>query len=47
MTHIYHWTDAETVANDPILKGKKPFLKYSIFYHLDSSDHRIVERTRL
>ncbi len=35
MTHIYHWTDAETVENDPILKGKKPFLKYSILYYLD------------
>ncbi len=22
MTHIYHWTDHEAVAKDPILKGK-------------------------
>jgi hypothetical protein len=31
MTSIYHWTDAETVANDPILKGKKPFLNIPFF----------------
>lgn len=31
MTHIYHWTDAEAVANDPILKGKKPFLNAPFF----------------
>jgi len=31
MTHIYHWTDAETVNNDPILKGKKPFLNIPFF----------------
>ncbi len=28
MTHIYHWTNAEHVEHDPILKGKKPFLQY-------------------
>ena len=31
MTHIYHWTDAETVNNDPILRGKKPFLNIPFF----------------
>ena len=31
MSHIYHWTDAETVNNDPILKGKKPFLNIPFF----------------
>lgn len=31
MTHIYHWTDAEAVANDPILKGKTPFLNIPFF----------------
>lgn len=31
MTHIYHWTDAEAVNGDPILKGKKPFLNLSFF----------------
>jgi hypothetical protein len=31
MTEIYHWTDHETVANDPILKGKKPFLNIPFF----------------
>jgi len=24
--HLYHWTDAEVVANDPILSGKSSFL---------------------
>lgn len=31
MTHLYHWTDAETVSNDPILRGKKPFLNIPFF----------------
>ena len=31
MTHIYHWTDSEAVANDTILKGKTPFLNIPFF----------------
>jgi hypothetical protein len=31
MTHIYHWTDTEAVNNDPILRGKKPFLNITFF----------------
>ena len=31
MTHIYHWTDTEAVNNDPILRGKKPFLNLTFF----------------
>jgi hypothetical protein len=31
MTHIYHWTDAEAVDSDPILKGKKAFLNIPFF----------------
>ncbi len=31
MTHIYHWTDAEAVELDPILKGKKSFLNIPFF----------------
>jgi hypothetical protein len=31
MSEIYHWTDANTVENDPILKGKKPFLNIPFF----------------
>jgi hypothetical protein len=31
MTHIYHWTNAEAVENDPILKGKKAFLNIPFF----------------
>jgi hypothetical protein len=31
MTHIYHWTDAEAVEKDPILRGKKPFLNVPFF----------------
>jgi hypothetical protein len=31
MTHIYHWTDTEAVANDPILKGKSGFLNLKFF----------------
>lgn len=31
MTHIYHWTDTEAVNNDPILKGKQPFLNLPFF----------------
>jgi hypothetical protein len=31
MTHIYHWTDTESVNNDPILRGKKPFLNIPFF----------------
>ncbi len=31
MTHIYHWTDAEAVEADPILRGKKPFLNIPFF----------------
>lgn len=26
LNHLYHWTDAEAVANDPVLKGKSGFL---------------------
>jgi hypothetical protein len=29
--HIYHWLDAEAVANDPILKGKVGFLNPTFF----------------
>jgi hypothetical protein len=29
--HIYHWLDAEAVANDPILRGKKGFLNPNFF----------------
>jgi hypothetical protein len=29
--HIYHWLDAEAVANDPILKGKTGFLNPTFF----------------
>src|SRR5215204_1414985 len=31
MTHIYHWTDSEAVANDNILKGKSGFLNKGFF----------------
>jgi hypothetical protein len=31
MTHIYHWTDTEAVANDKILKGKQGFLNPTFF----------------
>lgn len=31
MTHIYHWTDAAAVAEDPILKGKSPFLNLKFY----------------
>lgn len=31
MTHIYHWTNAEHVEHDPILKGKQPFLNIPFF----------------
>jgi hypothetical protein len=31
MTHIYHWTDSHAVQNDPILKGKTPFLNIPFF----------------
>ena len=31
MSHIYHWTDSEAVANDPILKGKSGFLNTGFF----------------
>jgi hypothetical protein len=31
MTHIYHWTDREAVAADPILKGKSGFLSPTYF----------------
>ena len=31
MTHIYHWTNKEAVNNDPILKGKEPFLNLTFF----------------
>jgi hypothetical protein len=30
-SHIYHWTDAEAVANDHILKGKAGFLNIKFF----------------
>jgi hypothetical protein len=31
MSHIYHWTDTEAVANDKILKGKAGFLNTTFF----------------
>ena len=31
MTSIYHWTDAEHVEHDKILRGKKPFLNIPFF----------------
>lgn len=31
MTHIYNWTDAQAVENDPVLKGKKAFLNIPFF----------------
>lgn len=31
MTEIYHWTDAQTVEADPVLRGKKPFLNIPFF----------------
>src|SRR4051812_47664807 len=31
MTHIYHWTNPETVNNDEVLKGKKPFLNIPFY----------------
>src|ERR1044072_7376456 len=31
MTHIHHWTDSHAVEQDPILKGKKPFLNIPFF----------------
>jgi hypothetical protein len=31
MTHIYHWTDHEAVANDKILKGKSGFLNETFY----------------
>jgi hypothetical protein len=31
MSHIYHWTDTEAVANDHILKGKSGFLNLKFF----------------
>ncbi|RYF45305.1 MAG: quinol:cytochrome C oxidoreductase, partial [Chitinophagaceae bacterium] len=31
MTHIYHWTDTEAVANDHILSGKSGFLNLKFF----------------
>src|SRR5690606_35328333 len=31
MSHIYHWTDSEAVANDPIINGKTPFLNLTFF----------------
>lgn len=31
MSHIYHWTDHEAVANDRILKGKSGFLNVPFF----------------
>src|SRR5687767_7347811 len=31
MTHIYHWTDSESVAKDSILKGKSGFLNITFF----------------
>lgn len=31
MTHIYHWTDTEAVAQDSILKGKSGFLNVKFF----------------
>ena len=31
MSHIYHWTDTEAVANDKILKGKSGFLNTGFY----------------
>jgi hypothetical protein len=31
MSHIYHWTDHEAVANDKILKGKSGFLNTTFY----------------
>jgi len=31
MTHIYHWTDHEAVAADPLLKGKSGFLNETFY----------------
>jgi len=31
MSHIYHWTDTEAVANDKILKGKSGFLNTTFY----------------
>ncbi|HTE23058.1 quinol:cytochrome C oxidoreductase [Flavitalea sp.] len=31
MSHIYHWTDTEAVANDSILSGKSGFLNVKFF----------------
>jgi hypothetical protein len=31
MSHVYHWTDSEAVQNDPILRGKSPFLNIPFF----------------
>ena len=31
MHHLYHWTDASEVANDPILNGKSGFLNLTWF----------------
>ena len=31
MSHIYHWTDHEAVANDKILKGKSGFLNETFY----------------
>ncbi|HTF29163.1 MAG TPA: hypothetical protein VK625_09985 [Flavitalea sp.] len=31
MTHIYHWTDTEAVANDEILDGKSGFLNVKFY----------------
>jgi hypothetical protein len=30
--HLYHWADAESVANDPILEGKSPFLNTGWYF---------------
>jgi|AntAceMinimDraft_12_1070368.scaffolds.fasta_scaffold09131_5 hypothetical protein len=31
LTHVYHWTDAKYVVDDPILSGKVPFLNEPFF----------------
>ena len=43
MTSIYHWTDAEHVEHDKILRGKKAFFKYSLLHYLDYTHYRTME----
>ena len=32
MKHLYHWTDVEHVAHDPLLAAKAPYLNSTFFY---------------